>query len=168
MRSITVLLISITLSLSLAPPLAAQDRSYPSPTLEPLLEGDEGYVRSDYFGAPRRHIDGMAVELDETRLTYPLAGSIFFEEGSADLPERSIRSSSPAEVVGFTDTTIPGGTLQKYTRILDILGFRMRSHAGARITLTAARQLAATGGRLALATMCIGVGQGIALLVERV
>ncbi|MGZ8273999.1 MAG: 3-oxoadipyl-CoA thiolase [Burkholderiaceae bacterium] len=40
--------------------------------------------------------------------------------------------------------------------------------SGARITLTAVRQLAATGGRYALATMCIGVGQGIALLVERV
>ena len=40
--------------------------------------------------------------------------------------------------------------------------------SGARIALTAARQLAATGGRYAVATMCIGVGQGIALLVERV
>jgi acetyl-CoA acetyltransferase family protein len=40
--------------------------------------------------------------------------------------------------------------------------------SGARITLTAARQLRAGGGRYALATMCIGVGQGIALLVEGV
>ena len=40
--------------------------------------------------------------------------------------------------------------------------------SGARIVLTAARQLAATGGRYAVATMCIGVGQGIALLVEKV
>ena len=40
--------------------------------------------------------------------------------------------------------------------------------SGARITLTAARHLVASGGRYALATMCIGVGQGIALLVERV
>jgi len=40
--------------------------------------------------------------------------------------------------------------------------------SGARIVLTAARQLRATGGRYALATMCIGVGQGIALLVEKV
>jgi 3-oxoadipyl-CoA thiolase len=39
--------------------------------------------------------------------------------------------------------------------------------SGARIALTAARQLAAVGGRYAVATMCIGVGQGIALLVER-
>lgn len=40
--------------------------------------------------------------------------------------------------------------------------------SGARLVLTAARQLQATGGRYALATMCIGVGQGIALLVEKV
>jgi len=40
--------------------------------------------------------------------------------------------------------------------------------SGARIVLTAARQLKATGGRYAVATMCIGVGQGIALLVEKV
>ncbi len=40
--------------------------------------------------------------------------------------------------------------------------------SGARIALTAARQLKQVDGRYALATMCIGVGQGIALLVERV
>ena len=39
--------------------------------------------------------------------------------------------------------------------------------SGARIAGTAALELAARGGRLALATMCIGVGQGIALALER-
>jgi len=39
--------------------------------------------------------------------------------------------------------------------------------SGARLALTLVRQLQATGGRYGLATMCIGVGQGIALLVER-
>jgi len=39
--------------------------------------------------------------------------------------------------------------------------------SGARITGTAARELSRTGGRYALATMCIGVGQGIALALER-
>ncbi len=39
--------------------------------------------------------------------------------------------------------------------------------SGARLVLTAVSQLHATGGRLAVATMCIGVGQGIAMLVER-
>jgi len=39
---------------------------------------------------------------------------------------------------------------------------------GARMVTTAVNQLQRTRGRYALATMCIGVGQGIALLVERV
>ncbi len=40
--------------------------------------------------------------------------------------------------------------------------------SGARIAMTAAHQLATNGGRYAIATMCIGVGQGIALALERV
>ena len=39
--------------------------------------------------------------------------------------------------------------------------------SGARITGTAALELAETGGRYALSTMCIGVGQGIAIALER-
>ena len=40
--------------------------------------------------------------------------------------------------------------------------------SGARLALTAARQLQRTGGRYALVSMCIGVGQGIAVVMERV
>jgi acetyl-CoA C-acetyltransferase len=40
--------------------------------------------------------------------------------------------------------------------------------SGARLVTTAVSQLHATGGRYALCTMCIGVGQGIAVVVERV
>jgi acetyl-CoA C-acetyltransferase len=40
--------------------------------------------------------------------------------------------------------------------------------SGARITMSAVEELQRTKGRYALAFMCIGVGQGIALLVERV
>lgn len=40
--------------------------------------------------------------------------------------------------------------------------------SGARIILTALRQLEKTGGRYGLATMCIGIGQGIAIVIERV
>ena len=39
--------------------------------------------------------------------------------------------------------------------------------SGARITATLLHALAASGGRLGLATMCIGLGQGIAVLFER-
>src|SRR6202007_152539 len=40
--------------------------------------------------------------------------------------------------------------------------------SGARLVTTAINQLERTGGRYALCTMCIGVGQGIAILIERV
>ncbi|MDI1269931.1 MAG: 3-oxoadipyl-CoA thiolase [Polaromonas sp.] len=40
--------------------------------------------------------------------------------------------------------------------------------SGARLVTTAMNQLHRTGGRYALCTMCIGVGQGIALVIERV
>jgi 3-oxoadipyl-CoA thiolase len=39
--------------------------------------------------------------------------------------------------------------------------------SGARLVLTATEELQRTGGRRALTTMCIGVGQGIALVLER-
>jgi acetyl-CoA acyltransferase len=39
--------------------------------------------------------------------------------------------------------------------------------SGARLLLTAARQLEQNGGRYALCTMCIGVGQGMATIIER-
>jgi len=40
--------------------------------------------------------------------------------------------------------------------------------SGARLVTTATNQLQRTGGRYALCTMCIGVGQGIAVIIERV
>jgi len=40
--------------------------------------------------------------------------------------------------------------------------------SGARLVTTAVNQLHRTGGRYALCTMCIGVGQGVAVIIERV
>ena len=40
--------------------------------------------------------------------------------------------------------------------------------SGARLVTTAVNQLRRIGGRYALCTMCIGVGQGIAVILERV
>ncbi len=40
--------------------------------------------------------------------------------------------------------------------------------SGARLVLTTLRQLERSGGRYGLATMCIGVGQGIAMVIERI
>jgi 3-oxoadipyl-CoA thiolase len=40
--------------------------------------------------------------------------------------------------------------------------------SGARLVMTAVHGLAARGGKLALATMCVGVGQGVSLALARV
>lgn len=40
--------------------------------------------------------------------------------------------------------------------------------SGARLVMSAAYQLRRTGGRCALCSMCVGVGQGTALIIERV
>ena len=40
--------------------------------------------------------------------------------------------------------------------------------SGARLIMTAVEELHQTGGRYALCAMCIGVGQGIASIIERV
>ena len=40
--------------------------------------------------------------------------------------------------------------------------------SGARLALTATEELHRRGGRYALCAMCIGVGQGIAMVIERV
>jgi len=40
--------------------------------------------------------------------------------------------------------------------------------SGARLVMSAAYQLKRTGGRYALCTMCVGVGQGAAIIIERV
>jgi acetyl-CoA acyltransferase len=40
--------------------------------------------------------------------------------------------------------------------------------SGARLVTTALYQLKRSGGRYALCTMCIGVGQGIAIIIEKI
>jgi 3-oxoadipyl-CoA thiolase len=40
--------------------------------------------------------------------------------------------------------------------------------SGARIAMTLVHQLQASAGRLGLATLCVGVGQGVSIVVERV
>jgi 3-oxoadipyl-CoA thiolase len=40
--------------------------------------------------------------------------------------------------------------------------------SGARIAMTAAHQMNKIGGKRALATMCVGVGQGVSLAMEKI
>ncbi len=65
---------------------------------------------------------------------YPLLNYVFFEEGSAELPSR-YKTLTKAQISMFSDTTIPGATLDKYYHILNIYGFRLNMHPEAKITV---------------------------------
>ena len=72
-------------------------------------------------------------------------------------------------------TGLDGGIQVSWARHLDDIRAAQRlryqvfvHEMGARLATTAGNRLHATGGRYALCTMCIGVGQGIALILEKV
>jgi acetyl-CoA acyltransferase len=52
--------------------------------------------------------------------------------------------------------------------ICDAIRTPIGRYGGARLVTTAVNQLERGGGRRSLCTMCIGVGQGIAMVIERV
>ena len=62
----------------------------------------------------------------------------------------------------------PGPINCAYAGQPDLLRTGVYLGAGARLALTALHALEARGGKRALATMCVGVGQGVSLALERV
>lgn len=69
---------------------------------------------------------------------YPLLTYVFFEEGSAEIPNRYIMFEDANDEYKqyFSDTTIKGGTLDKYYHVLNIIGFRLNEHPDTKITIT--------------------------------
>ncbi len=68
---------------------------------------------------------GLVMEEVQTYDLYPLLNYIFFDEGSSTLPPRYQVFKSADQTRGFTDTTIAGGTLDKYYHIMNIYGYRL-------------------------------------------
>lgn len=86
------------------------------PRLTALL--DTTVIRGERFG-------GIVVEEKLVIEIYPLLTTLFFQVGQDSLPMRYKRFRHPKQREDFTDSTIPGGTLQKYWQILNIIGYRM-------------------------------------------
>ncbi|MFW6276974.1 MAG: hypothetical protein ACOC2K_04765, partial [Bacteroidota bacterium] len=78
---------------------------------------------------------GLVMEEVKTWDLYPLLNYIFFEKGSSEIPDRYILFDSPQQATMFADTTIPGGTLNKYYHVLNIYGFRMNQFPDAEIEI---------------------------------
>lgn len=139
-----------------------------------LIVASESAVRSHSL-KPRARILGMAVagvpprimgigpvpatQKLLTRLKLALADFdwIQLNEAFASQAIACLRQLGIAEDAGHVNAT--GGAIA--------LGHPL-GMSGARLVLTAVHELGKFGGRRALATMCIGVGQGIALAMERV
>ncbi len=78
---------------------------------------------------------GLVMKEVQTWTLYPLLNYVFFDLGSAKIPDRYVLFKSPEETSIFTDTTIAGGTLDKYYHILNIYGFRLKNHPKAKIQI---------------------------------
>jgi acetyl-CoA acetyltransferase len=95
--------------------------------------------------------------LARTGLTLSQIDAIELNEAFASQGIASLRQLGLAEDADFVNAN--GGAIA--------LGHPL-GMSGARIAGTLARQLARSGGRYGIATMCVGVGQGVALAIERV
>ena len=99
--------------------------------------------------ASRKLLDRLGIALDELDLIE--LNEAFAAQGLAVLRQLGIADDAP-------QVNPNGGAIA--------LGHPL-GMSGARLALTATEELQRTGGRYALATMCIGVGQGIALALEK-
>jgi outer membrane protein OmpA-like peptidoglycan-associated protein len=71
---------------------------------------------------------GLVIEENLVKELYPLLTYVFFDSGSATIPDRYVLFTDPSQTQGFDETKIPGGTLQKYYHMLNIIGSRLRNN----------------------------------------
>ena len=105
------------------------------PVLGTIIE-EADYVRRMKASQPElATYNGLVMEEVQTWDLYPLLNYVFFDLGSSELPDRYITFSSPEKTSNFADTTIQGGTLDKYYHILNIYGFRLKQHPDSKIEI---------------------------------
>jgi flagellar motor protein MotB len=107
------------------------------PTLEAIVD-ESDYVRSlAYSSYPARYRDfrGLLIEEHLVKELYPVLTSVFFDAGKSELPGRYTIFRSPDQTEGFDETRLPGGVIQKYHQILNIIGSRLRNHPDAKISI---------------------------------
>ncbi|MDA3843215.1 MAG: OmpA family protein [Candidatus Kapabacteria bacterium] len=78
--------------------------------------------------------NGLVMKEIITWNLYPLLNYIFFDQGKSELRPR-YKALTAGTVSNFNDTTIPGGTMDKYYHILNIYGYRLKNFPDAKIEL---------------------------------
>lgn len=95
------------------------------------------YVKNLPPTAPEksRNFRGLVIEEVKVRELFPLLTYVFFDSGNAVIPDRYVLFSKPEETVGFDDEKIPGGTMEKYHNVLNVIGFRLKKFPETKITI---------------------------------
>ncbi len=78
---------------------------------------------------------GLVMKETITRNLYPLLNYVFFDEGKSDIPERYILFDNASQTKIFADTSIYGGTLDKYYHLMNIYGYRLQKHPDVKIKI---------------------------------
>jgi len=78
---------------------------------------------------------GLVMKETITRNLYPLLNYVFFDEGKSDIPERYILFDSPEQTKIFADTSIYGGTLDKYDHLMNIYAYRLKKNPNVKIKI---------------------------------
>jgi hypothetical protein len=78
---------------------------------------------------------GLVMKETITRNLYPLLNYVFFDEGKSDIPERYILFDNSSETKIFADTSIYGGTLDKYYHLMNIYGYRLQKNPNVKIKI---------------------------------
>jgi 3-oxoadipyl-CoA thiolase len=138
-----------------------------------LLASDEAVQRHGL--TPRARVLGMAVAGVAPRIMgfgpAPAIKKLLIQTGRslADMDVIELNEAFAAQALAVTrDLGLPDDAPQVNPNGGAIAVGHPLGASGARLVTTALNQLEQSGGRYGLCSMCIGVGQGIALMIERV
>ena len=105
------------------------------PNLVPVIAEAEYITKAKATNPALANFRGLVMEEILAWSLYPMLTYIFFDEGSSDIHSRYHRFRSPNDTRLFSDTTIAGGTLDKYYHILNTFGFRLNKFPNEKIEI---------------------------------
>jgi outer membrane protein OmpA-like peptidoglycan-associated protein len=107
------------------------------PVITPDVDKADYVIKNATNNPDIADFNGLVMEEVLSWDLYPLLNYVFFDIGSSTLHDRYIKFDSPSNSfkAAFTDTTIPGGTMDKYYHVLNIYGFRLNQYPDTKITL---------------------------------
>lgn len=105
------------------------------PVVTPVVAKADYVQRYENVRKDLAQFSGLVMEEVLTWDLYPLLNYVFFDLGSSDIPSRYKLFKNASQTSNFSDTTIPGGTLDKYYHMLNIYGFRLKNNPASKVEI---------------------------------